>query len=41
VEIVMALEEKFGVTIGEQDAGNVSTVQQVVDLIEKQQAVAS
>ena len=32
----MTLEEKFGVGIGEQDAENVSTVQQVVDLIEKQ-----
>ena len=32
----MTLEEKFGVSIGEQDAENVSTVQQVVDLIEKQ-----
>ncbi|KAH7366387.1 hypothetical protein KP509_18G076100 [Ceratopteris richardii] len=36
VEIVMSLEEKFGVSIGEQDAENISTVKQVADLIEKE-----
>lgn len=36
VEIVMSLEEKFGVSIDEQAAENISTVQQVADLIEKQ-----
>ncbi|MCO5550431.1 hypothetical protein L7F22_003917 [Adiantum nelumboides] len=36
VEIVMSLEETFNVSIGEEDAENISTVQQVADLIEKQ-----
>ncbi|MCO5608338.1 hypothetical protein L7F22_062545 [Adiantum nelumboides] len=38
VEIVMSLEEKFNVSIGEQDAESISNVQQVADLIEKQTA---
>ncbi|KAI5056362.1 hypothetical protein GOP47_0028180 [Adiantum capillus-veneris] len=40
VEIVMSLEEKFNVSIGEEDAENISTVQQVADLIEKQTTTA-
>ncbi|KAI3759802.1 hypothetical protein L6452_07871 [Arctium lappa] len=35
VEIMMALEEKFGVSIGESGAENISTVQDAADLIEK------
>ncbi|XP_077234655.1 acyl carrier protein 4, chloroplastic-like [Tasmannia lanceolata] len=35
VEIMMALEEKFGVSIGEGGAENISTVQDAADLIEK------
>ncbi|MCO5608508.1 hypothetical protein L7F22_062719 [Adiantum nelumboides] len=36
VEIMMSLEETSNVSIGEEDAENISTVQQVADLIEKQ-----
>ncbi|BBG98753.1 acyl carrier protein 5 [Prunus dulcis] len=35
VEILMALEEKFGVSVGEGGAENISTVQDAADLIEK------
>ncbi|PRQ51647.1 putative Acyl carrier protein (ACP) [Rosa chinensis] len=35
VEIMMALEEKFGVSIGEGGAENIATVQDAADLIEK------
>ncbi|KAG9443703.1 hypothetical protein H6P81_015043 [Aristolochia fimbriata] len=35
VEIMMALEEKFGVSIGDGGAENVATVQDAADLIEK------
>ncbi|KAK1288742.1 hypothetical protein QJS10_CPB19g01963 [Acorus calamus] len=35
VEILMTLEEKFGVSIGEGGAENISTVQDAADLIEK------
>ncbi|KAK1422537.1 hypothetical protein QVD17_25725 [Tagetes erecta] len=35
VEIMMALEETFGVSIGESGAENISTVQDAADLIEK------
>ncbi|OAY54193.1 acyl carrier protein, chloroplastic [Manihot esculenta] len=35
VEIMMALEEQFGVSIGEGGAENISTVQDAADLIEK------
>ncbi|KAK6914647.1 Phosphopantetheine binding ACP domain, partial [Dillenia turbinata] len=35
VEIMMALEEKFGVSIGEEGAENITTVQDAADLIEK------
>lgn len=35
VEILMALEEKFGVSVGEGGAENISTVQDSADLIEK------
>ncbi|XP_047339744.1 acyl carrier protein 1, chloroplastic-like [Impatiens glandulifera] len=35
VEIMMALEEKFGVSIGEEGAANIATVQDAADLIEK------
>ncbi|KAK9054768.1 hypothetical protein SSX86_025847 [Deinandra increscens subsp. villosa] len=38
VEIMMALEEKFGVSIGESGAENISTVQDAADLIEKVKA---
>ncbi|KAK2645161.1 hypothetical protein Ddye_020356 [Dipteronia dyeriana] len=35
VEIMMALEEQFGVSIGEDVAQNIATVQDAADLIEK------
>eukprot|EP00922_Rhytidocystis_sp_ex-Travisia-forbesii_P008929 GHVS01013038.1.p1 GENE.GHVS01013038.1~~GHVS01013038.1.p1 ORF type:complete len:168 (+),score=35.34 GHVS01013038.1:109-612(+) len=35
VELVMALEEKFGVDIPDEEATNIKTVQQAVDYIEK------
>ncbi|CAN4105416.1 unnamed protein product [Withania somnifera] len=35
VEIMMALEEKFGVSIGEEGAQNIATVQDAADLIER------
>ncbi|KAJ9183660.1 hypothetical protein P3X46_007483 [Hevea brasiliensis] len=35
VEIMMALEEQFGVSIGEGGAENIATVQDAADLIEK------
>ncbi|KAI4325695.1 hypothetical protein MLD38_031071 [Melastoma candidum] len=38
VEIMMALEEKFSVSIGEGGAENISTVQEAADLIEKVKA---
>ncbi|KAJ8621020.1 hypothetical protein MRB53_029549 [Persea americana] len=38
VEIMMALEEKFQVSIGEGGAENISTVQDAADLIEKVKA---
>ncbi|XP_008462263.1 uncharacterized protein LOC103500663 isoform X2 [Cucumis melo] len=38
VEIMMALEEKFGVSIGEGGAEGISTVQDAADLIEKVKA---
>lgn len=41
VEIMMALEEKFEVSIGEGGAENISTVQDAADLIEKVKAAAS
>ncbi|PON62563.1 Acyl carrier protein [Trema orientale] len=41
VEIMMALEEKFDVSIGEEGAENISTVQDAADLIEKVKAAAA
>ncbi|KAJ0030196.1 hypothetical protein Pint_13626 [Pistacia integerrima] len=41
VEIMMALEEQFGVSIGEGGAENVATVQDAADLIEKVKAAAA
>ncbi|KAJ7963331.1 Acyl carrier protein [Quillaja saponaria] len=41
VEILMALEEKFGVSVGEGGAENISTVQDAADLIEKVKSAAS
>lgn len=35
VEIMMALEEKFGVSVGEGGAENIATVQDAADLIER------
>jgi len=34
VELVMALEEEFGLEIGDEDAEKLTTVKQVVDYIE-------
>ncbi|XP_059458279.1 acyl carrier protein 1, chloroplastic-like [Corylus avellana] len=41
VEIMMALEEKFEVSIGEGGAENISTVQDAADLVEKVKATSS
>ncbi|KAK2970026.1 hypothetical protein RJ640_008366 [Escallonia rubra] len=41
VEIMMALEEKFGVSIGEGGAENIATVQDAADLIEKVKSAAA
>ncbi|KAK8543808.1 hypothetical protein V6N13_025975 [Hibiscus sabdariffa] len=38
VEIMMALEEQFGVSVGEGGAENIVTVQDAADLIEKVKA---
>ncbi|KAM0021846.1 putative Acyl carrier protein (ACP) [Helianthus debilis subsp. tardiflorus] len=35
VEIVMGLEEEFGITVEEESAQNIATVQDAADLIEK------
>jgi len=35
VEMIMALEEKFGIEIPDSEAENIKTVQDVVDYIEK------
>ncbi|XP_039051595.1 acyl carrier protein-like [Hibiscus syriacus] len=40
VEIMMALEEQFGFSVGEGGAENIATVQDAVDLIEKVKAAA-
>ncbi|KAG8491385.1 hypothetical protein CXB51_014580 [Gossypium anomalum] len=41
VEIMMALEEQFGVSVGEGGAENIATVQDAADLIEKVKAAAA
>ncbi|XP_057472627.1 acyl carrier protein 1, chloroplastic-like [Actinidia eriantha] len=41
VEIMMALEEKFEVSIGEEGAANISTVQDAADLMEKMKAATA
>lgn len=35
VEIVMELEEKFGISVEEESSQNITTVQEAADLIEK------
>ena len=35
VEIVMGLEEEFGISVEEESAQNIATVQDAADLIEK------
>ncbi|MFH1146378.1 MAG: acyl carrier protein [Pseudomonadota bacterium] len=37
VELVMAMEEKFGIEIADEDAEKMKTVQDAVDYIEKRQ----
>ncbi|OLV19571.1 acyl carrier protein [Deinococcus marmoris] len=37
VELIMGLEDKFGVTISDEDAENIRTVQAAVDYIENKQ----
>ncbi len=37
IELMMALEEEYGVTLPEDDMANIKTVQDVVDLMEKLQ----
>lgn len=34
VELIMALEEKFGIEISDEEAENITTVQQAIDYIE-------
>ncbi|XP_057778239.1 uncharacterized protein LOC130996963 [Salvia miltiorrhiza] len=41
VEIMMALEEKFGVSVGEGGAESIATVQEAANLIEKVKAAAA
>lgn len=41
VEIMMALEEKFGVSVGEGGAESIATVQDAADLIEKVKAAVA
>ncbi|KAK7389685.1 hypothetical protein VNO78_24940 [Psophocarpus tetragonolobus] len=41
VEIMMALEEKFDISIGEGGAENISTVQDAADLIEKMKTAST
>ena len=38
VELIMGLEDKFGLTIPDEDAESIRTVQAAVDYIEKNQA---
>lgn len=35
VEIVMGLEEEFGISVEEESSQNITTVQEAADLIEK------
>ena len=37
VELVMGLEDKFGITISDEDAENIRTVQSAVDYIQSKQ----
>lgn len=37
VELVMSLEDEYGISISDEDAGNLFTVAQIVDYIEKAQ----
>jgi len=37
VELMMALEDEYGITLPEGDVENVKTVQDIVDLVEKLQ----
>jgi acyl carrier protein len=37
VELVMALEEEFGIEIQDEEAEKITTIQQAIDFIEKQQ----
>ncbi|MDV6375780.1 acyl carrier protein [Deinococcus arenicola] len=37
VELIMGLEDKFGVTISDEDAENIRTVQAAVDYIDNKQ----
>jgi len=38
VELLMALEETFGVTVPDEDVPNLKTVKDIVDYVEKNQA---
>lgn len=37
VELIMSIEDEFGVTISDEDAANLVTVQKIVDFVEKLQ----
>ncbi|ACO45412.1 acyl carrier protein [Deinococcus malanensis] len=37
VELIMGLEDKFGITISDEDAENIRTVQAAIDYIESKQ----
>ena len=37
VELIMSIEDEFGVSISDEDAANLITVQKIVDFVEKLQ----
>lgn len=37
VELIMALEDNYGITISDEDAANLVTVRKIVDYLEKMQ----
>ena len=38
VELIMSIEDQFGITVNDEDAKNLQTVKQIVDYIEKYQS---
>ena len=37
VELIMSIEDEFGISISDEEAANLTTVQRIVDLVEKLQ----